>query len=67
MFVRFADGASGRLCLAPEDSAGALAPLKDPAFFARVFVDHGAVAWPGAVDLAPDAMHREIVGAAARR
>jgi hypothetical protein len=25
-----------------------------------LFVDHGAVAWPGDIDLAPDAMYAEI-------
>jgi hypothetical protein len=28
--------------------------------FERVIVDHGAVAWPGNVDLAPDAMYEDI-------
>ena len=32
-------------------------PLKDPAFFARVFVDHGTVAWPNGVDLDPLVLH----------
>ena len=31
-------------------------PLKDPAYFNQVYVDHGAVAWPGQIYLAPDAM-----------
>ena len=26
----------------------------------QVFIDSGAVAWPGEIDLAPDAMHAEI-------
>jgi hypothetical protein len=39
---------------------GVFAALKDPETFARVFVDHGAVAWPGDIDLAPDAMYSEI-------
>ena len=33
---------------------------KDPVYFRQVFVDHGAVAWPGDVDLAPDAMYAAI-------
>jgi len=48
--------------LAPEDFTGVLAPLRGPSFFRQVFVDHGAVAWPGEIDLAPDAMYRQIVG-----
>jgi hypothetical protein len=35
---------------------GALAPLRDERFFGQVFIDYGAVAWPGEIDLAPDAM-----------
>jgi hypothetical protein len=56
LFVRFADGTSGKMQLAPSELSGALAPLGDPSFFERVFVNHGAVAWPGDIDLAPDAM-----------
>jgi hypothetical protein len=25
-----------------------------------VYLDHGAVAWPGQIDLAPDAMYQDI-------
>jgi len=35
-------------------------PLREPQFFSRVFVDQGAVAWPGEIDLAPDAMYRQV-------
>lgn len=61
LFVRFADGASGRVRIAPERLTGVLAPLRDRRFFEQVFVDHGAVAWPGEIDLAPDAMYAEVV------
>jgi hypothetical protein len=60
LFVRFQDGLSGRFRLRPEDLAGELAPLRDPEFFQRVFVDSGAVSWPGDIDLAPDAMYDEV-------
>jgi hypothetical protein len=29
-------------------------------FFSQVFIDHGAVAWPGDIDLAPDAMYEDV-------
>ena len=45
-----------------EDLTGALAPLRDEQFFERVFIDYGAVAWPGEIDLAPDAMYAQIAG-----
>jgi hypothetical protein len=35
-------------------------PLKDEAYFARVFVDNGAPTWPNGYDLAPDALYEEM-------
>jgi hypothetical protein len=58
--VRFADGLSGRIQLDESELVGALAPLRDPEYFFRVFVDQGAVAWPGDIDLAPDAMYQKV-------
>jgi hypothetical protein len=60
LFVRFKDGLTGRVRLRPDQLTGALAPLKDAQFFKRVFIDSGAVAWPGEIDLAPDAMYAQI-------
>jgi hypothetical protein len=44
LFVRLADGTSGRVRLAPETLTGVLALLRERRFFDRVFVDQGAVA-----------------------
>lgn len=60
LFVHFADGLSGRVRLREEDLTGALAPLRDAEFFRQVFIDSGAVAWPGNIDLAPDAMYEDV-------
>ena len=60
LFVRFKDGLAGRVRLRPEERTGALAPLADARFFEQVFIDSGAVAWPGEIDLAPDAMYSEV-------
>ena len=60
LFVRFKDGLTGRVRLQPEELTGALAPLRDERFFEQVFIDYGAVAWPGEIDLAPDAMYAEV-------
>ena len=60
LFVRFRDGVTGRVQLRPEELTGALAPLRDERFFEQVFIDYGAVAWPGEIDLAPDAMYAQI-------
>ena len=60
LFVRFKDGLSGRVRLHREDLTGALGPLLDVDFFRRVYIDSGAVAWPGDIDLAPDAMYAQV-------
>ena len=62
LFVRFKDGVAGRVQLKPQELTGALAPLLDEHFFEQVFIDYGAVAWPGEIDLAPDAMYVQIAG-----
>jgi hypothetical protein len=35
-------------------------PLKDPAFFGQVFIDHGTVAWPNGLDLDPLVLHGDF-------
>jgi hypothetical protein len=63
LHVRFVDGTEGAVdlsALIQSPSAGVFASLVDPALFAQVFVEHGAVTWPGEIDLAPDAMYAEI-------
>lgn len=61
LFVRFTDGTSGKVQLDLSELSGVLVPLRDPSFFERAFVDHGAVAWPGDIDLAPDALYEQAV------
>jgi Protein of unknown function (DUF2442) len=58
--VRFKDGLRGRVRLHREDLTGVLGPLLDWDFFRRVYIDSGAVAWPGDIDLAPDAMYTQM-------
>jgi hypothetical protein len=60
LFVRFRDGLSGHVRLAKEESTGVLEPLNDIGFFEQVFIDRGAITWPGDIDLAPDAMHADV-------
>jgi hypothetical protein len=60
LFVRFKDGLAGHLQLHRETLTGVLAPLLDVQFFEKVFIDCGAVAWPGEIDLAPDAMYAQV-------
>lgn len=61
--LRFVDGTEGTIALAAmihSPDAGVFASLADPGVFAQVFVEHGAVTWPGEIDLAPDAMYATI-------
>jgi hypothetical protein len=50
--------------LTPRLSQGPLGdgfdPLCDEAVFAKVYLEHGALTWPGGIDLAPDAMYERI-------
>lgn len=58
--VRFLDGTEGTVRFEPSHLSGVFEALKDPAVFRLARVEFGAVAWPGDIDLAPDAMYREI-------
>jgi len=63
LHVRFVDGLEGTVDMAAlvhSSSAGVFAQLADPTRFAQAYVAHGAVTWPGEIDLAPDAMYAEI-------
>jgi Protein of unknown function (DUF2442) len=60
LFVRFKDGLEGVVCLQQDQFTGVLEPLRDESFFTQVFIDNGAVAWPGEIDLAPDTMYAEV-------
>ncbi len=63
LHVRFVDGTEGTVdltVLVHSPAAGVFASLGDSALFAQVFVEHGAVTWPGEIDLAPDAMYAAI-------
>jgi hypothetical protein len=62
LFVRFKDGLTGHIDLPRESLTGTLAPLQDVEFFKQAFIDSGAVAWPGEIDMAPDAMYKQIAG-----
>jgi hypothetical protein len=58
--VFFADGTTGVPDLSPRLSQGPLGdgfdPLCDAGAFAQVYLEHGALTWPGGIDLAPDAI-----------
>jgi hypothetical protein len=62
--VSFADGTTGVADLDPRLSQGVLGDgfdaLCDEAVFAKAYLEHGALTWPGGIDLAPDAMYQRI-------
>ena len=61
--VCFVDGLEGVVDLAQRvrsKNAGVFSALANPKRFAEVRIEHGAVTWPGELDLAPDAMYDEI-------
>lgn len=62
----FDDGLTRDVDLADELWGPMFEPLKDPAFFAQVSVDHGTVVWPNGVDLDPLVLHGEFGPATSR-
>jgi Protein of unknown function (DUF2442) len=62
--VSFSDGTSGMADLGPRLSQGPLGdgldPLCETETFSKVYLEHGALTWPGGIDLAPDAMYQRI-------
>ncbi len=60
--VSFSDGVTGDVDLSGLKDAGPYwEPLCDPEFFAEAFVDPRSrtVAWPGDVDIAPEALYED--------
>lgn len=64
ILLRFSDGAWGIYDFAPFVEAGTemTAPLRDPDFFARCFIEVGALAWPNGFDLSAESLHRRLKG-----
>ena len=62
LLLRFSDGSSGVFDFAPfiEANTEMTAPLSDPAFFARHFIEAGALAWPNGFDLSAGSLHRRL-------
>lgn len=60
LYVWHVDGVAGRVKFEDGFFRGVFAHLKDPPWFEEVDVVCGAVAWPGELDIVPDAMHDEL-------
>ena len=62
LLLRFSDGTAGVYDFAPfVDAATEMtAPLADPSFFARHFIELGALAWPNGFDLSAGSLHQRL-------
>ncbi len=58
--VQFADGTVGKVQFERSHLTGVFSILRDPIIFQQAYISDGAVAWPGDLDLAPDAMYMAI-------
>jgi Protein of unknown function (DUF2442) len=63
----FSDGMAGEYDFSAIFGGGGpmVEPLRDPGFFARVFLEDGAPTWPNGFDVAPGWLRREIEAAGA--
>ncbi len=60
LHVEFSDGVAGEIRFLLSHLTGVFAVLKNPDFFAQARIEHGAVMWPGELDIAPDAMYDAV-------
>jgi hypothetical protein len=63
--VWFNDGSEGAHDFAAmvREPGSAIEPLRDEAYFARVFLEFGAPTWPNGFDIAPEWLRREMEAA----
>jgi len=62
LWLRFTDGSEGVRDLSDLIASGGpmVEPLKDPNYFARVFVEMGAPTWPNGFDLDPINLYMQL-------
>jgi hypothetical protein len=62
LLLRFSDGAWGVYDFAHffEAATEMTAPLHDPDFFGRCFIELGALAWPNGFDLSAESLYRRL-------
>ena len=65
LHATFSDGTMGEYHFsdALTETGPMIEPLRDPAYFARVFLEDGAPTWPNGYDMAPEWLRREIEAA----
>jgi hypothetical protein len=62
LHATFSDGTTGECDLSSlvAETGPMVEPLRDPAYFARVFLEDGAPTWPNGFDMCPDWLRLEI-------
>lgn len=62
LLLRFSDGAWGIQDFSRYLEAGTemTLPLRDPQFFAKHFIEAGALAWPNGFDLSAESLYRRL-------
>jgi Protein of unknown function (DUF2442) len=62
LLLRFSDKTSGVYDFTHfvEAATEMTAPLSDPQFFSRHFIELGALAWPNGFDLSAESLHRRL-------
>jgi len=67
--IRFSDGLEGERDFSDLIAEGGpmVEPLKEPAFFGRVFIELGTLTWPNGFDLDSIALHDEMKAVGALR
>lgn len=63
--LRFSDGSEGvhDFSAMVAESGPMMEPLRDAAYFNRVFLEFGAPTWPNGFDIAPEWLRREMAAA----
>jgi hypothetical protein len=63
--IRFSDGSEGvhDFTAMVNEPGPILEPLREEAFFARVFLEFGAPTWPNGFDISPEWLRREMAAA----
>ena len=59
--LNFDDGTSGIWQADLDEFFGPIGePLRDPVYFARVFIENGALVWPNGFDASPVALYQDL-------
>jgi hypothetical protein len=62
LLLHFSDGARGILDFTPfiAVETAMTEPLREPAFFAKAFIELGALAWPNGFELSAESLYRRL-------